>query len=85
MFLKDISTDKYFSRLFNDRQSDYTRYIYFYLSYLIENNRLNEAEKIANDIDFINTTLLLSQGKSWIENKNTKNFTKFFHVEIKMI
>ena len=77
-FLKDISTDKYFSRLFNDRQSDYTRYIYFYLSYLIENNRLNEAEKIANDIDFINTTLLLSQGKSWIENKNTKNFTKVF-------
>ncbi len=80
-FLKDDDTDKYFSRLFNDPRSDYTRYIYFYLSYLIENKRINEAKKIVEDIDFINTTLLLSQGKSWIDNEKTENFTKVFSCE----
>ena len=80
-FLKDDDTDKYFFRLFNDPRSDYTRYIYFYLSYLIENKRINEAKKIVEDIDFINTTLLLSQGKSWIDNEKTENFTKVFSCE----
>ena len=30
------------------------------------------------NIDYINSTLLLSQGKSWIENKNFEKFKKVF-------
>ena len=77
-YLKDSATDKYFSNLINDDEADYTRYVYFYLSYLIENNRLEEAKKITNDLDYINTTLLLSQGKSWIENENENELLKVF-------
>ncbi len=67
-YLDDNSTDQYFLDLINDSEGDYTRYIYFYLSYLVENNRIEEAKKITDGIDYISTTLLLSQGKSWIEN-----------------
>ncbi|MDC3391362.1 tetratricopeptide repeat protein [Candidatus Pelagibacter sp.] len=77
-YLGDPKTDSYFLNLINDPESDFTRYIYFYLSYLVENNQLEKAEKISEDIDFINTTLLLSQGKSWIENKNFKKFNDVF-------
>ena len=77
-YLNDPKTDIFFSNLINNNEGNFTRYIYFYLSYLIENNRVNDATKITNDIEFINTTLLLSQGKSWIENKNSQNFNKFF-------
>ena len=77
-YLKDKDADQYFLKLLNDQESDYTRYIYFYINYLIENNRILEAKKIASRFDYINTTLLLSQGKSWIENENLKNFTKVF-------
>ena len=77
-YLGDPKTDSYFLNLINDPESDFTRYIYFYLSYLVENNQLEKAEKISEDIDFINTTLLLSQGKSWIENKNFKKFNNVF-------
>ena len=77
-YLGDISTDKYFSKLVYDDESNYTRYIFFYLSYLIENNRLDDVKKIIDDLDYINTTLLLSQGKSWIENKNSKKLTDVF-------
>jgi tetratricopeptide (TPR) repeat protein len=76
--LGDPKTDSYFLNLINDPESDFTRYIYFYLSYLVENNQLEKAEKISEDIDFINTTLLLSQGKSWIENKNFKKLNDVF-------
>tara|TARA_Y100000992_G_scaffold270873_1_gene211461 strand:+ start:1645 stop:3330 length:1686 start_codon:yes stop_codon:yes gene_type:complete len=77
-FLGDSETDMYFSKLINDNETDYTRYIYFYLSYLIENNRLQEAKKIVEDLDYINSTLLLSQGKNWIQNGNTKKLISVF-------
>ena len=77
-YLEDSATDIYFSKLINDSEGDYTRYIYFYLSYLIQNNRLLDAEKITADLDYLNTTLLLSQGKSWIESGNTKKLIDVF-------
>ena len=77
-YLGDVNTNKYFSKLVYDDESNYTRYIFFYLSYLIENNRLDDVKKIIDDLDYINTTLLLSQGKSWIENENSKKLTDVF-------
>ena len=77
-YLEDDLTESYFSNLINDNETDYTRYIFFYLSYLVENDRTNDAEIIVNDLDFINNTLLLSQGKSWIENGQIEKLTQFF-------
>ncbi len=77
-YLGDSKTDTYFTNLINDSESDYTRYIYFYLSYLIENKRNDEINNIIGDLEIINTTLLLSQGKSWILNGNSKKLTQVF-------
>ena len=77
-YLGDPKTDEYFSNLIDNNESDFTRYIYFYLSYLIENDRLEEAKNITQEIEFINTTLLLSQGKSWIENENAQKLNEVF-------
>ena len=77
-YLGDSKTDEYFSNLIDNNESDFTRYIYFYLSYLIENDRLEEAKNITQEIEFINTTLLLSQGKSWIENENAQKLNEVF-------
>ncbi len=77
-YLGRQTTDESFSNLFNDPEGDYSRYIYFYLTYLIENKRLNDAKKITKDLNYINTTLLLSQGKSWIENENSEKLVSVF-------
>ncbi len=77
-YLDDQKTDAYFSKLINDPTSDYTRYIYFYLGYLIEKNRDDDLKDLINDIEYINSTLLLSQGKSWIQKKDIKKFNEFF-------
>ena len=77
-YLDDPNTGRYFSKLINDPESDFTRYIYFYISYLVENDNLNEAKIITDEIEFLNSTLLLSQGKSWIDNGNLQKFKEVF-------
>ena len=77
-YLDDPNTGRYFSKLINDPESDFTRYIYFYISYLVENGNLKEAKVITDEIEFLNSTLLLSQGKSWIDNGNLQKFKEVF-------
>ncbi len=77
-YLDDPNTGRYFSKLINDPESDFTRYIYFYISYLVKNGNINEAKVITDEIEFLNSTLLLSQGKSWIDNGNLQKFKEVF-------
>ena len=77
-YLGDDDTDTYFSNLINDSEGDYTRYVFFYLSYLIENNKIEKAKKIIKKMNFINTTLLLSQSKSWIQSGKIDKLTNVF-------
>ena len=77
-YLDDNKTGSFFLKLINDVQSDYSRYIFFYLTYLIEKNQIKEAKLITEEIDYINSTLLISQGKSWIERNDLKEFSKVF-------
>ena len=62
----------------NKNDADYSRYLYFYLSYLVQKNKFNELKYTVSNIEYINSPLLLSQGKSWIEKKNFKSFYNVF-------
>jgi len=77
-YLGDEKTKTFFSKLIDNNDSDLTRYTFFYLTYLIESNQIEEAKKITEDIKFINTSLLLSQGKSWIENGDERKMNTVF-------
>ena len=77
-YLNDKNTDLFFSNLINNSETDYSRYLFFYLTYLIEKNKVKKAKAITDKLDYVNTTLLLSQGKSWIEKDQTKEFRKVF-------
>jgi len=77
-YLGDLKTENYFLNLINKNEADYSRYIYFYLSYLIQNKKFEEAKTISHNINYINSTLLLSQGKSWIEKENFEKFNQVF-------
>jgi tetratricopeptide (TPR) repeat protein len=77
-YLDDLKTENYFLNLINKNEGDYSRYIYFYLSYLIQNKKFKEAKAVTNNINYIDSTLLLSQGKSWIENENFEKFNQVF-------
>ena len=77
-YLDDTKTENYFMNLINKNDADYSRYIYFYITYLIQKKRITEAKTISNNINYINSTLLLSQGKSWIDEENFQKFNQVF-------
>ena len=77
-YLDDTKTENNFLNLINKNDADYSRYIYFYITYLIQNKRIAEAKAVSNNINYINSTLLLSQGKSWIDKENFQKFIQVF-------
>jgi len=77
-YLNQDNTRSFFLNLINNQQGDYSRYIFFYINHLIENGNIDEARAITNQINYINSTLLLSQSKSWVDNNKFKEFKKIF-------
>ena len=77
-YLNDEKTGAYFLNLINSQEGDYSRYIFFYLNHLIDENKINAAENVVSQFDYMNSTILLSQSKSWVENKKFKEFNKIF-------
>ena len=78
-YLGDKNTQVYFQKLINTESDiDYSRYIFFSINHLVENNKLVEAQDAINNLDYLSATLLISQGKKWIEEKKFKEFSKIF-------
>ena len=77
-YLKKNETGSSFLNLINNQQGDYSRYIFFYINYLIESNKTEEARAVAGQLEYINSTLLLSQGKSWVDSDKLEEFNKIF-------
>ena len=78
-YLKDKNTKIYFDKITNSTSDEnYSRYTFFYVNYLIENNKYKEAKEITDSLDYLNSSLLISQGKKWVHNKNLEKFRKIF-------
>ena len=77
-YLQQKNTGSFFLNLINNQQGDYSRYIFFYINYLIENKKIQEAKSVGNQLEYISSTLLLSQTKSWLDKNKIKKFNKIF-------
>ena len=77
-YYNDQRTSPFFLNLINSQQGDYSRYIFFYINYLVQNNEFDQAKSVIDQIDYIGSTLLLTQTKSWIDNNKFKSFEKIF-------
>ena len=77
-YLNTSKTNLYFKNLINSAEGDYSRYLFFYLNKIINDNDFKTAKEISETIEPLGSTLLVSQAKKWIEDKNTNRFSKFF-------
>ena len=77
-YLGQKQTQSYFDNLINNNEVDYSRYIFFYINNLIEQNKFQMAKDTADQIDFLNSSLLIMQTKNWIDNKKLEKFTEIF-------
>ena len=77
-YLDEKNTSSFFLNLINNQQGDYSRYIFFYINYLIDNQEIDEARAVGDQLEYINSTLLLTQTKSWLDKNKIKEFNKIF-------
>jgi tetratricopeptide (TPR) repeat protein len=77
-YLNSKKTNSYFLNLINSSEGDYSRYLFFYLANIIENKEYNVAKEISTTIEPLTSSLLISQSKNWIKDKNFKKFTIYF-------
>ncbi len=77
-YLDDVNTIDYFDNLVNFPTVDYSRYLFFYANFLLQNQRVDEAKKLFQNQDTINNGLLLLQTEDWLINNEIKKITKIF-------
>ncbi len=71
------NTDKRFEE-FIEYDGSSSRYIYFYLDYLIEQNKIKKIEQVLQNINQLNKPLLIAQSVKWIEEKNYNKLNNLF-------
>ena len=77
-YLGEKQTQSYFDNLIHNNEIDYSRYIFFYINNLIKQNKFQTAKDTTDQIDSLNSSLLVMQTKNWIDNKKLEKFTKIF-------
>ena len=74
-YLDDSQTHLHFASLINDNELNYSRYIFFYINNLIEQNKFQTAKDTTDQIDSLNSSLFVMQTKNWINNKKLEKFS----------
>ena len=78
-YLNSKNTNNSFLNLINSDDGDYSRYLFFYLQNIIKNKEYSNAKNISSTINLINSNLLVSQSKIWIENEQFDRFNNLFN------
>ena len=79
-YLNDKDTERYFNTLINSQNdADYSRYVFFFDQLFNQEKIITiRQKKVTNNFDYLNSSVLISQGKKWIEDKNLDNFQEIF-------
>jgi len=77
-YLNSNKTNSHFLNLINSPESDYSRYLFFYLGNVIENGDYDIANEISKTIEPLKSSLLIAQANKWIEENNYKKFNHYF-------
>ena len=77
-YLDEKNTGNFFLNAINSKKGDYSRYLFFYINFLISKGKIDEAKAIANNIDILNDSMLSTQTKNWIDEKKFDKFNNIF-------
>ena len=77
-YLNSNKTNSHFLNLINSPESDYSRYLFFYLGNIIENRDYDMANEISKTIEPLKSSLLIAQSNKWIEERNYNKFNHYF-------
>tara|TARA_B100000686_G_C16753664_1_gene954086 strand:+ start:37 stop:1704 length:1668 start_codon:yes stop_codon:yes gene_type:complete len=77
-YLDSNKTSSHFTSLINSEEGNYSRYLFFYLANVIENEEYEIANEISKTIKPLKSTLLIAQANKWIQEKQYNKFYDYF-------
>ncbi len=77
-YLNNLKTLDYFDKLKSSEAADYSRYLFFYVNYLIHKKRFDLVKEISFEIDELSNNLIILQTKSWIDKSNFSEIKEIF-------
>ena len=77
-YLNNPKTLDYFDKLKSSEAADYSRYLFFYVNYLIHKKRFDLVKEISFEIDELSSNLIILQTKSWIDKSNFNEIKEIF-------
>ena len=77
-YLDSNKTKPLLINLINSNGGDYSRYLFFYLQKILEDNDYETAKQISSTIDPITNGLLIAQTKNWIDSLDFNKFDDVF-------
>jgi len=77
-YLEKSNTEISFDQVINSTDRDRSRYLFFYLNYLISQNKLSKVKKLAQEINPLASNLLIAQSKEWINDEKFNKFDRIF-------
>ena len=80
-YLNNRKSVQYFKVLLENDEKDYSRYLFFYLLNLIENEDFKTIKEISSKINTLKSSLIVFQSKKWIDSGKFSNFKEFFSCE----
>ena len=77
-YLDSNKTNSHFLNIINLQENDYSRYLFFYLANIINNDDYETANEISKTIEPLTSGLLIAQVNKWIENNEYNKFNDHF-------
>ena len=77
-YLGTKKTESNFLNLINSSENEYSRYLFFHLSNIIENKNYELVNEISKTIDPLMSSLLIAQSKKWIDENKYEKFNNYF-------
>jgi len=77
-YLDSNKTNSHFLNIINLQENDYSRYLFFYLANIINNDDYKTANEISKTIEPLTSGLLIAQVNKWIENSEYNKFNDHF-------
>ena len=77
-YLGSDKANLFFNEAINAEEDDNSRYLFFYVNYLINIDRIQEVKNIVKEINYLNSNLLTLQTKEWVDQNDFKKFKEIF-------